>query len=290
LKKIEKESSKEKTYLNREDMIMSIYRYQKPRNNNITAFKPESSNPTNCRVIQKLHSLAATSKPYPQACYTSFKDKDLKLRSNEIGARFDRNFSQQEQLPQRLQVEISEIIQHGAIKVRMVVNGKQIGNDLTDNSYDQDGYRFHDVFHLAYAAILGWSPVIRQFLNCKRKSNPIIDEIEDGGRAKATEEGISLLVFSHAKKRNFWAGMSHINGDVLNTIKMMTGDFEVSQCSVHDWEKAILDGYAVWRKIYQNGGGIITIDRTNRSIVYHARSANLGSHANRKSIWIQDAA
>jgi hypothetical protein len=290
LQRTKSESNGEKAYLNHEEVIMKIHGHQRTKGNNIITFKPEGNDATNFRIIQKLHSLALASIPSPQADLTSFEAAASRFRHDEIGRGFDKNFPEEEQLPKRLQVEISDVIQDGAIKARMFVNGKQVGNDLTDNSYDSDGYRFHDVFHLAYAAVLGWSPVIRQFLNCKRKSNLITDEVEDGGRAKATEEGISILVFAHAKRRKFYAGMSHVDDSVLKTIKSMTEHLEVSQCSTHDWEKAILDGYAVWRKIHQNSGGIITIDRANRSIIYHARQADLGSHINRKSIWMKNAA
>ena len=50
------------------------------------------------------------------------------------------------------------------------MSGEKIGDELTDNAYKDDGYRFHDVFHSAYVAILGWSPVIRKLLKRKRKS------------------------------------------------------------------------------------------------------------------------
>jgi hypothetical protein len=38
--------------------------------------------------------------------------------------------------------------------------GINIGDQLTDNHLEPDDYRFHDVFHLSYTAILGWSPVL----------------------------------------------------------------------------------------------------------------------------------
>ncbi|MFI0349933.1 hypothetical protein [Actinomadura sp. 9N407] len=62
--------------------------------------------------------------------------------------------------------------------------------------------RMHDVFHLSYAAVLGWSPVMRSLMRRKRKSDPAIDEAEDGGRAIAIEEGISTMVFSYASRHN----------------------------------------------------------------------------------------
>src|SRR5919202_2053222 len=93
---------------------------------------------------------------------------------------FDSDFPKNERLPRQFGVEITEVSKNNSVKMKAFVNGQQIGNDLTDNSYANDGYRFHDVFHLAYAGVLGWSPVTRQLLGgCKRKSNPKVDEVED---------------------------------------------------------------------------------------------------------------
>ncbi|MDQ3139149.1 MAG: nucleoside triphosphate pyrophosphohydrolase family protein, partial [Pseudomonadota bacterium] len=75
-----------------------------------------------------------------------------------------------ERLPRQMTVRLVE--ESGSTdrpKVRMTINGEGIGSLLGDNAYDPDGYRFHDVFHLAYAAVLGWSPNLRAFLKRKRK-------------------------------------------------------------------------------------------------------------------------
>ena len=79
--------------------------------------------------------------------------------------------------------------------IRSVVTGRSIGNDVDVNSYDPDGYRWHDAFHLANLTILGGSPVMRAPLKRKRRSNPSVDNVEDGGRAIPVEEGISALIF-----------------------------------------------------------------------------------------------
>lgn len=47
---------------------------------------------------------------------------------------------------------------------------QQIGDDLDDNSVTDDGYRYHDIIHLAHMTVLGWSPVLRGFMGAKRKS------------------------------------------------------------------------------------------------------------------------
>ena len=181
---------------------------------------------------------------------------------------FDNDFPQEERLPRRFDIKITEVSENQSVKMRAFINGIQIGNDLTDNSYSSDGYRFHDIFHFSCAAVLGWSPVTRSILKCKRKSNSGIDEVEDGGRAIAIEEGISALVFSYAKDHHLLEEISTIDDQILKTIKSMTDHLEVSQCSLADWEKAILNCYEVWRKIEKNRGGKVIVDLDTRSIAY----------------------
>ena len=97
---------------------------------------------------------------------------------------FDEDMSPLEQFPRKLSMHFIE--QHtadGKPYVILQLNGVNIGDRLTDNRSEPDGYRFHDVFHLAYMAHLGWSPVIRGLLKLKRKSNPDLDDNEDGARA-----------------------------------------------------------------------------------------------------------
>jgi NTP pyrophosphatase (non-canonical NTP hydrolase) len=181
---------------------------------------------------------------------------------------FDINFPEHERLPRQFEVEITEVSENSSVKMKAFINGKQIGNDLTDNSYSSDGYRFHDIFHFSYAAVLGWSPVIRSNLKLKRKSDSRIDEVEDGGRAIAIEEGISALVFSYAKDHQFLEAVSTLDYQLLKTIKNMTSHLEVSRCSLGDWEKAILSGYEVWRQIEKNRGGKVVVDLDERCIIY----------------------
>jgi hypothetical protein len=169
--------------------------------------------------------------------------------------------------PESLRLKLLKKIKINRLaKVKVFINGKQIGSKLTDNSYSSDGYRFHDIFHFSYAAILGWSPVIRSILNCKRKSTPDVDEVEDGGRAIAIEEGISALVFSYAKNHDFLKGVSTVDYQLLATVKSMTSHLEVAQCSLNDWEKAIIVGYELWREVSGNQGGTVVVDLTKKTL------------------------
>ncbi|MCT7983106.1 nucleoside triphosphate pyrophosphohydrolase family protein [Laspinema sp. A4] len=181
---------------------------------------------------------------------------------------FDRDFPEHERLPRQFVVEITEVSENNSVKMKAFINGEQIGDPLTDNSYSSDGYRFHDIFHFSYAAVLGWSPVSRSNVKRKRKSNPQIDEVEDGGRAIAIEEGISALVFSYANKHNLLEGVETLDYELLKTIKNMTEHLEVAKCSLGDWEKAILRGYEVWRQVKKKRGGNVVVNLDKRSIIY----------------------
>ncbi len=174
--------------------------------------------------------------------------------------RFDETMPEQEQLPRRFDVELTDTTQDGRQSVRVTINGKSFGSELTDNAYDPDGYRFHDVFHFACAAILGWSPITRALLRRKRKSLPILDEVEDGGRAAVIEEGVAALCFDYARRHRMLEGVATIDFQLLRTIKDMTSHLEVSQCTTGEWEQAILQGFTVWRAVAAGDGGRIRVD------------------------------
>lgn len=186
---------------------------------------------------------------------------------------FDATFPEHERFPRRFVAVFEEIEEEGKRKVRVSVGGRQLGQELTDNSHQPDGYRFHDVFHFACAAVLGWSPVTRRNLRLtdedigiKRKSNPTIDEVEDGGRAIVIEEGVSALVFAYASDHALLEGVSHVDYDLLKSIRVLTAKFEVSVCTAGEWEAAILMGYRVWKELEAAKGGKVELDLDQRSI------------------------
>jgi hypothetical protein len=149
-------------------------------------------------------------------------------------------------------------------------NGVNFGDRLTDNIEDPDWYRYHDIFHFAYIVHLGWSPVIRALLHCKRKSHPEIDEAQDGARAIILDEAVSATVFSYAKHLNLFEGIDHVDYDLLKSIRGFIDGYEVSAVPLWQWEIAILDGYRVFRLLRNNRGGRIILDLNKRDIRYIA--------------------
>jgi NTP pyrophosphatase (non-canonical NTP hydrolase) len=159
-------------------------------------------------------------------------------------------------------------------------NGVNIGDPLTDNSNVVDWYRYHDVFHLAYMAHLGWSPVLRALLKLKRKSVGAIDENEDGARAVIMEEGIATWIFNHAKER----GDDFANVEVgkldfalLKQVQTMVRGFEVHKCALWQWEMAILEGFKVFRELKAAKVGSVIVNIEEHSIRFERPAASGGT-------------
>ena len=161
---------------------------------------------------------------------------------------FDETCDVDERLPRSFVAELRDIDEgNGRYVTRMRLDGESLGSPLTDNSYEQDGYRFHDLLHLALMATLGWSPVIRSLLERKRKSNSILDEVEDGGRAIAIEEGLAALIFTYASQHSMLEGVQTIDWSLLQTCSNMTMGLEAGQKPLFSWERAIIQAFAAWR-------------------------------------------
>jgi hypothetical protein len=183
---------------------------------------------------------------------------------------FDAEFPVHEQLPRETVVTfaLGEDKKGRAVVEISRADGEPAGDPLTDASRIEDDYRFHDAFHLAHAAVLGWSPVTRFLLGCKRRSRPDFDEAEDGGRAIAIEEGISALVFTYAARHGYLRDARHIDHELLATIGQMTSHLEVGACRAADWEQAILAGYNAWWQLRTNRGGQLRLDLNERTLRY----------------------
>ena len=177
---------------------------------------------------------------------------------------FDAEFPEFERLPDCFEIEFVQKGERQALRW----NGVFIGDPLSDNIQIEDGYKFHDVFHMSYAAMLHWSPLFRSLAQLKRKSCPSVDENQDGGRAIVVEEGISAAIFNIAKENDFFQSTSMLSFDILKIVQTMTKGFEVEACPLSLWEKTIIEGYKAFREIKKNAGGVIIGDKINRTISY----------------------
>ena len=186
--------------------------------------------------------------------------------ADSVFGRFDGGYPSTEQFPECFVVTLQEVVDGDVLRVTASRDGVQMGQTLTDNAHADDGYRFHDVFHLALAAGLGWSPVSRRNLGLKRKSRPAVDEVEDGGRAIVIEEGITAMLFSYAVEHNWLRGVSRVDHEVLRMVKKMTAHLEVRSCSLGEWEATVLMACPIWRVIVERRGGQVEVDLSTRAL------------------------
>lgn len=182
---------------------------------------------------------------------------------------FDSTFPGDEQLPRTLEIDIYEReASNGKSYVLQSCNGLFIGDRLTDNIMEPDDYRFHDVFHYAYAAVLGWSPVTRALLKRKRKSKVRVDEGEDGARAVLIEEGVATYVFGIAKDFNFFDDQKpgDLSITLLKNVRQFVRGYEVHASPLWLWEDAILQGNYAFRYLRERRRGRIKLDVEKRSL------------------------
>ena len=189
--------------------------------------------------------------------------------------RFDAGFPDNQRLPENFQIQF---VQRTDGRCQMIWNENPIGDPLNDSAEEADGYRFHDVFHLAHVAILNWSPTFRAIAGLKRKSVPRIDDSQDGGRALAVEEGIVAWVFGRAKAAGFFEVQRTIAFSQLKIIQQFVKGFEVEQCPPRLWERAILAGCDVFRALRRNHGGVVTGDLGRRMLRYRNHARQLITH------------
>jgi hypothetical protein len=199
------------------------------------------------------------------------RDRPTALHDEEypIGQKFPRVF------------DVS-FISVGPRRSRMYMNGRSLGDDLTDNSIEDDGYRFHDVMHLANVAKLGWSPVLRDLLKLKRKSDPTVDEVQDGARARIVEEAVIKAIHSEGVRlarqkhigplrpdhQDIFPDADDISYGFLKFITSLVANLEVEKNTYWEWEDAILEGYRLFHQLRVHGQGTVHVDLTNRELVF----------------------
>ena len=182
----------------------------------------------------------------------------------------DDDVASHERLPRRFDLFVGEHDVNGKTYVMVTCNGVIIGDRVTDNKAEEDDYRFHDVFHIAYAVHLSWSPILRGLFRVKRKSMPGVDENEDGARAGLIEEGVATFIFGRALEQNLFEDLEHLDFDLLKLVRGFVRGFEVERCALWQWERAILDGFKVYREFKKNRCGYVVADLVAHTIEFRA--------------------
>lgn len=158
--------------------------------------------------------------------------------------------------------------------------GAHLGATLTDNSYEQDGERFHDAIHIAFATYVGWSPVLRSLLRVKRRSLQDVDEIEDGARALALEESVIafLNVGIHFPHTNL--GRSYIE-QVATALERSVRPLTRERLHIakERWQTALIAGSLLFNRLFYEIGVTDVQDISN-----YTKTAYVAADLDRKEI------
>ena len=140
----------------------------------------------------------------------------------------------------------------------------QLGDPLDDNVAIEDGYRYHDIIHLAHATVLGWSPVLRALIGAKRKDVGDCDRVQDGARAIAIEEGLAAFVFSYFEQFDFkpdafsWELLKHVQ----RTVRVL----EVASQPLIAWRSAYTQAFEIFPRLCKAKGGVVECDLDTREL------------------------
>lgn len=146
--------------------------------------------------------------------------------------------------------------------------GRQLGAEVADNSRRSDAYRYHDAIHLGFLTVLGWSPNLRGLLRLKRKSDPVVDDNEDGARAVFAEEGLAAVLAKRADESQRFASPRLVGEDLVELITTVLEDLEVAVMPPWLWREAISQGFNAMQALSEGRGGYLIADLDHRSLTY----------------------
>lgn len=183
---------------------------------------------------------------------------------------YDDNQKEPARLPRKFSYSFEHREVDGVLRLHLIdlldEQKRPVGHPLRDNTYGDDGYRYHDVFHLTLAARFGWSPVYRKLLRkcdhvgLENRKPDKTDDAEDGGRAQVLDEAIALTAYGYAAEHKFFESSTAVDWQLLRSIKRMTANVEVGDRTTKEWNDAILRAFEIWRQLIDHKGGVVNGD------------------------------
>ena len=182
----------------------------------------------------------------------------------QMVVRFEENCSDQMPIVKMIpEGELAERFQQERLRKN---DCSQLGDDLNDNAAIDDGYRYHDIIHLAHATVLGWSPVLRALMGAQRRNVGDKDRVEDGARAKAIEEGLAAFVFNYLEPLDF--SSEHLDWNLFKHVRRTVRGLEVSNQSVAAWRSAYEQAFEIFVKLREHQGGLVMCDLDERKLIF----------------------
>jgi hypothetical protein len=179
------------------------------------------------------------------------------------------------------------ISEAGEVGAELWRNSERVSTPLFDHPALQVGYRYLDVFHLAHAVVLHWSPNTQEFL--RGDDSPLCRQAKtDHG----IEDTVSVLTFTYATFQH--SDLAHngiLDTDLVTQIQILALG-HVDQFTPPDWEHAAWEGIAAWRRLLA-GDSLVQLDFSRRRLYVSALSETPASlsapTAPRRSIQIRSS-
>ena len=168
----------------------------------------------------------------------------------------------EQQLPRLINAVFTD---DGHGRATLTLNGQPAGHQLTDNSYVDDGYRFHDALHLAFAACTGWSPVTRWLL---KLPNP--PGAGDHGGSISAEEATAAIVYAswHRAQEDGLKWPDQLEILAVSRTALRAGATEMPP---ETWASAMTQGMQAFTWLHQNKGGTLTADLDAQTLTPHTQ-------------------
>jgi len=156
----------------------------------------------------------------------------------------------------KLLIEFRPVVaETGLIGSELWRDGVRLAEPLFDHPGVTGGYRYVPVFHLAHAAVLGWSPNTDRLLAADGPRNE-----QHRAPGLAAEDAISVLELVYAS----WVGQEFgsnvlLDPELVQQILNLARQ-DVPQFTFADWERAAIAGAAAWRGLARGDCTHIELD------------------------------
>jgi hypothetical protein len=129
-----------------------------------------------------------------------------------------------------------------------------------------DGYRWYYCFSFSFAAILGWSPITRELLGLKRRSDRRVEKGEDGARAQMIEEFIISCAILDLRKAQRSGATCRVSDRLVEDARRITCRYDLPRRAAADWRRAFDQGCEAWLALHSAGSGLVRLDVAARQV------------------------
>ena len=170
-------------------------------------------------------------------------------------------------MPPVFEVKFTQFEDHGVNHVRVTHGKRRLGNDLNDNSRQEDGYRFHDSAHFIHLTMTGQSNVVGFLMQGPRAAKPHFRTLTETMQTDF-EEAWPLMAHMMRGKKGFVEEDKPTN----TFLGLLTGMAETARVSTppskKEMGKIVQEFYKAMDFLKAHDGGSMLCDTVNKTIQY----------------------